>query len=52
MTFAQSRGCGRGGSVTADGVTRNSWAFAGSFIPKDVILSDQSQSKKGAQWAV
>jgi hypothetical protein len=51
MTFAQSRGCGRG-SVTADGGTCNSRAFAGSFIQKDVILSDQSQFKKGAPWAV
>ena len=51
MTFAQSRGCGRG-SVSTDGGTRNSWVFAGSFIQKDVILSDQSQFKKGALWAV
>jgi hypothetical protein len=51
MTFAQSRGCGRGG-VTADGGMPNSRAFAGSFIRKDGTLSDQSQFKKGAPWAV
>ena len=51
MTFAQSRGCGRG-SVTTDGGTHNSRAFAGSFIQRDVILSNQSQFKKGARWAV
>jgi hypothetical protein len=49
MIVAQSRGCGRG-SVTADGGTRNSRAFTGSFIQEDVILSDLSQSKKGAPW--
>jgi hypothetical protein len=51
MTFAQSHGCGRGGVADDDGM-RNSRAFAGSFIRKDGILSDQSQFKKGALWAV
>jgi hypothetical protein len=51
MTFAQSRGWRRG-SVAADDGTRNSRAFASSFIQRDVILSNQSQFKKGAPWAV
>ncbi len=55
MTFARSRGCGRG-SVTADGGTRNSRAFAGAFIQAGffiqagVTLSDPSQFRKGAPW--
>jgi hypothetical protein len=51
MIFVQSRGCGRG-SVTADGGTRNSRAFTGSFTQNDAILSDQSLFQKGAPWAV
>jgi hypothetical protein len=57
MTFAQSRGCGRG-SVTADGGTRNSPTFAGFFIQasffiqEGATLSDPSQFRKGAPWVV
>jgi hypothetical protein len=57
MTFAQSRGCGRG-SVAADGGTRNSRAFAGFFIQarffiqEGATLSDPSQFRKGAPWVV
>jgi hypothetical protein len=57
MTFAQSRGCGRG-SVANDGGTRNSRAFAGFFvqagffIQEGATLSDPSQFRKGAPCVV
>jgi hypothetical protein len=57
MTFAQSRGWGRG-SVTADGGTYDSRAFAGFFIQtaffiqEGATLSDPSQFRKGAPWVV